>query len=91
MSKKKKTKNEKRVDMDLRPYPSPFFQNYDYGSSKNGNKTSPGRSFYADMSEYTSVKDFLNQSRERQYRKRSLTEVTKDILVLAEYFVQLTK
>ncbi len=34
-------KKKKRVDLDIRPYLSPLFRNYDY-TSKGPNETSPG-------------------------------------------------
>jgi hypothetical protein len=34
-------KKKKRVDLDIRPYPSPIFRNFDY-TAEGPNETSPG-------------------------------------------------
>ena len=70
MKPKKKKKDKKRVDMDVRPYPSPIFRNYDYGGPENGGEVSPGTGLYhGKMDKYKSVKDFIEKSRKR-FRKR---------------------
>lgn len=71
--KRKKKKDKKRVDMDVRPYPNPFFRNYDYGGPEGGSEVSPGTGLYhGKMDKYKSVKDFLDKARERKHRKRAL-------------------
>lgn len=68
MSKKEK---RKRVDLDVRPDPSPFFSNYDYGGPEDGEDSGPGTSLYhGEMDKYESVKDFIEKSRERRRKKR---------------------
>jgi hypothetical protein len=64
-------KDKKRVDLDTRPYPNPIFQNYDYGGPKDGNETSPGTGLYnGKMDQYKSTKDFINNSRKRNRKRR---------------------
>lgn len=70
-SKQKKKKN-KRVDMDVRPYPSPLFKNFDYGGPEDGSDVSPGTGLYqGNMDKYKSTKDFIEKSRKRKHRKKA--------------------
>lgn len=70
--------NKKRIDQDIRPYPSPAFHNYDYGGPEDGEDedgevVGPGRGLYnGSMDKYDSVKDFVEKSRRRAYRKKAL-------------------
>jgi len=68
----KKKKDKKRVDLDVRPYPSPWWKNYDYGGPEEGeSEVSPGRGLYSGkMDKYKSVKDFIEKSRARMQKKR---------------------
>lgn len=69
---KKKNKDKKRVDLDIRPH-GPLFRNYDYGGPGEGSEVSPGTGLYfGKMDKYKSVKDFLDKARKRKHRKRSL-------------------
>ena len=52
----KKSKDQKRVDLDIRPHPSPLFRNFDYGAGL----------YHGKMDKYKSVKDFIDQSRKRK-------------------------
>lgn len=66
-----KKSDKKRVDKDIRPYPSPIFRNYDYGGPEDGDGVGPGTGLYhGDMSKYKSVKDFLDHARKRSRKKR---------------------
>lgn len=67
MSKKKKKKDKKRVDRDVRP--TVFFHNYDYGGPDSPTKTSPGRGLYdGPMDRYDSVSDFIKKKRKSALR-----------------------
>jgi len=70
--KKKNKKRKKRVDKDIRPWPSPFWRNYDYGGPEEGEtEVSPGTGLYfGRMDKYKSVKDFIEKSRKRMRKKR---------------------
>lgn len=82
MAKKKKKKNNKRVDLDVRPK-GPWFSNYDYGGPDKPSKTSPGRGLYnGPMDKYKSVTDFLNKK-----KKSSLT--ADELVRLASAFESL--
>jgi hypothetical protein len=68
----KKNKDKERVDLDVRPYPSPIWENYDYGGPEEGeSEVSPGRGLYSgEMDKYDSTKEFIDHSRERMRKKR---------------------
>ena len=86
MSKKKskKKKDQDRVDLDVRPYPNPIFQNYDYTSEK-ANKTSPGGGLYhGRMDKYKSVTDFRNQ-KEKENKNASVRQA-KIAALYKEFF-----
>ena len=68
-------KKNKRVDKDVRPYPSPFFTNYDYvdesKSEKEKGTSGPGGGLYhGKMDKYKSVKDFIESDRKRRRKQR---------------------
>lgn len=71
-SKKKKTK---RVDLDIRPYPSPMFRNFDY-TSDEPNETSPGGGPYhgvpADGEK--SMGDWIKKRRKKLEKRRKKLE-----------------
>jgi hypothetical protein len=70
--KKKSKKDKKRVDLDVRPYPSPIWHNHDYGGPEEGeSEVSPGRGLYIGrMDRFKSVRDFIEKSRKRMRKKR---------------------
>lgn len=69
MSKKEKDPR----DLDVRPYPNPIFQNYDYGGSLEGDETSPGRGLYnGKMDQFDSVKEFIEYKRKRQQKRQAM-------------------
>ncbi len=69
------TKKNKRVDLDIRPYPNPVFKNYDYAGPEEADETSPGGGLYnGKMDKYKSVKEFLEKK--RKARKKALSELT---------------
>jgi len=73
-------KKNKRVDLDVRPNPSPLFQNYDYGGPEDGSEISPGTGLYnGEMDKYDSVEDFLEKARKRKHRKEALLMLVKKI------------
>ena len=76
---KKKTKDEKRVELDVRNK-TPFFENYDYGGPADGDEVSPGTGLYnGEMDKYDSVTDFLNKSRKRKCRKNILSHIIDSV------------
>lgn len=77
-----KKKNKKRVDLDVRPHPSPWFSNYDYvdenKEQKEKGKLGPGSGLYhGKMDKYKSVKEFIDSDRKRRrkQRKKALAEI----------------
>ena len=76
----KKSKDKKRIDLDTRPYPNPWFTNYDYGGPEDGSEVGPGRGLYnGKMDKYKSTKDFIDKSRKRKYRRKALAILCDDI------------
>lgn len=67
----KKKKNKKRVDQDVRPYPNPFFTNYDY-TNKGPNETSPGGGpwFGTPGGGEKSMKDWIEKRRKQMKERR---------------------
>jgi hypothetical protein len=75
MTKKQKSKDKKRVDLDVRPL-GPWFSNFDYGGPSEGGEESPGTGLYhGKMDKYKSVKEFIDKSRKRKHRKHALHEL----------------
>jgi len=63
--------DKKRVDQTTRPYPNPWFQNYDYGGPEDGSETGPGRGLYnGPMDKYKSTREFIEKDRKRRRKKR---------------------
>lgn len=87
---KLKKKDKKRIDLDTRPYPSPFFTNYDY-TAKGPSKSSPGGSpfFGTPGGGEKSMGDWIKKRRKankkRQKKLESLLH-TSDLLSLAKLF-----
>ncbi len=77
--------NKKRVDLNLRPHPSPMYINYDYGGpedgeGKEGQEIGPGRGLYnGPLDRYKSIKEFRDKVKSRAYRKRALLNILKGI------------
>lgn len=77
-------KDKKRVDLDTRPNPSPFFRNFDYGGPEEGGEVSPGTGLYhGDMTKYKSVKEFIDKSRKRRrsQRKEAISMILKGLKI----------
>ncbi len=70
-----KKQDKKRVDLDLRPYPDSFFENYDYAGPKEPDETSPGSGFYSDLSKFKSVEEFIDKARRAKKRKEALVNI----------------
>jgi len=64
-------KSKKRVDLDIRPYPSPIFKNYDYTGS-GPNETSPGGSPYFGIpgGGEKSMGDWIKKRRRKERRRK---------------------
>ncbi|KKN74482.1 hypothetical protein LCGC14_0389990 [marine sediment metagenome] len=83
MAKKEKKKDQKRVDMDVRPFPNPIFDNYDLYGPSEGGEVSPGTGLYngrmADKPK--SVKEFIDKARKRRHsahsRKKALMYIVE--------------
>jgi hypothetical protein len=74
-----KKKDKKRVDLDTRPYPNPFFSNYDLYGPEEGGEVSPGTGLYnGKMDKYKSVKEFIDKARKRR-RKKAIERLNRMI------------
>lgn len=76
MSKSKSKNKTKRVELDVRNE-SPFFSNYDYSGSKEGDDTSPGQGLYhGEMDKYDSVMEFRKEkAKARKKRIKSWVNI----------------
>lgn len=82
---KTKKKDKKRVDLDTRPYPNPFFTNYDYGGPEDGTDVSPGTGLYHGwMGKYKSTKEFIDRSRRRRHRRKAFLDIISKIAVVID-------
>lgn len=59
----------KRVDLDVRPYPSPVRKNYDYGEGF----------YHGRMDRFKSVKDFLNKRKKLRKKKQTIAKLILEI------------
>lgn len=84
-----KHKNEKRVDLDIRPE-GPWFSNYDYTGSDSPTKISPGKGLYnGKMDRYKSVKDFIEMKRKRRRELKNAIYTSDQLLKAATKFSHL--
>jgi hypothetical protein len=70
---------KKRVDLDVRPYPSPVRKNYDYGEGF----------YHGSMNRFKSVRDFLNKRKSLRAKKKTIAEIVLEIEKFANEVLKL--